>query len=111
MTHRPRSGQARIYLAGPMTGIADFNYPLFNSIAEQLRAKGYLVENPAENPAPADNSWDAYMRLSIRQMLICDMVALLPGWSSSRGAAIEHEVATQLGMPALMVDDLLKEAV
>lgn len=108
MTHSVRSGQDRIYLAGPMSGIADFNYPAFNRAAEQLRAKGFVVENPAENPAPADNDWRQYMRMSIRQMLTCDMVALLPGWSQSRGAAIEQEVATQLGMPVLMLDDLLK---
>lgn len=102
---------SKIYLAGPMTGIADFNYPLFNATAAKLRAKGFVVENPAENPAPANNDWHLYMRMSIRQMLTCDMVVLLPGWSGSRGAAIEHEVATQLGMPTRMVDDLLQEAV
>lgn len=100
----------KIYLAGPMTGIPDYNYPLFNQVAEQLRTKGYHVENPAENPVPESNSWADYMRMAIRQMLTCDMVALLPGWSNSRGAAIEHEVATQLGIPTHMIDDLLKEA-
>ncbi|MCQ8103279.1 DUF4406 domain-containing protein [Methylomonas sp. SURF-2] len=112
MTPNIRSGQDRIYLAGPMSGIADFNYPAFKQAAEQLRAKGFHVENPAENPPPENNDWCQYMRMSIRQMLTCDMVALLPGWSQSRGAAIEQEVAAQLGIPVHMFDDLLqREAV
>lgn len=99
----------RIYLAGPMSGIADFNYPLFNATAEKLRAKGYHVENPAENPVPEGNSWREYMRLSIRQMLTCDMAVFLPNWEQSRGALLEHEVATQLSMPIRMVGELLAE--
>ncbi|MCY1527250.1 hypothetical protein D9M68_623110 [compost metagenome] len=41
----------RIYLAGPMTGLPEFNYPAFHAEAARLRALGYQVENPAENQA------------------------------------------------------------
>jgi hypothetical protein len=40
---------SRGYVAGPMTGIKDFNYPAFNAVAEDLRAQGYEVENPADH--------------------------------------------------------------
>jgi hypothetical protein len=39
----------RVYVAGPMTGIKDFNYPAFNAVAASLREAGYLIENPAEH--------------------------------------------------------------
>lgn len=42
-----RSG--RIYIAGPMTGLPDFNFPAFNDMAAILRGLGYHVENPAEH--------------------------------------------------------------
>lgn len=87
-----------IYLSGPMTGLTDFNRPAFNAEAARLRALGYHVENPAENPE--QSSWAAYMRVAVRQMLTCDKVALLPGWKRSRGALIEHWIAVALGMPA-----------
>ncbi|PTQ70393.1 DUF4406 domain-containing protein [Pseudomonas sp. GV071] len=86
----------RIYLSGPMTGLPDFNYPAFNAEAARLRALGYEVVNPAENPPQA--SWADYMRQDIPQLLTCDTLALLPGWHNSRGARMEHYIAAGLGM-------------
>jgi hypothetical protein len=81
-----------------MTGLPDYNYPAFNAEAVRLRALGYTVENPAENPLPADSPWHLCMRDAIRQMLTCDMVAYLPGWQTSRGANVEIELALHLRM-------------
>lgn len=86
----------RIYLSGPMTGLPDFNYPAFNAEAARLRALGYEVVNPAENPPQA--SWADYMRQDIPQLLTCDTLALLPAWHNSRGAKLEHHIAAQLGI-------------
>lgn len=91
----------RIYIAGPMTGLPQFNYPAFNTMAAQLRAEGFEVENPAENPAPACGSWLGYMRLSLAQMVTCDQVTTLPGWEQSKGARIEVELARVLGLPVM----------
>lgn len=90
----------RIYVAGPMTGLPEFNYPAFFAEAARLRELGYHVENPAENPEPPCGSWAGYMRMAIRQMLTCDAVALLPGWQRSQGALLEHTVAIALRIPA-----------
>ena len=88
----------RIYIAGPMTGLPEFNYPAFRAAAERLRALGYDVENPADNPEPTCGSWLGYMRMAVRQLALCDGVALLPGWQNSHGARIEQQLATQLGL-------------
>lgn len=88
----------RIYIAGPMSGLQDLNYPLFNLVATKLRAEGYHVENPAENPEPPCKSWAGYMRMAIAQLATCDEIALLPGWQRSKGAWLEHVIAHALGM-------------
>jgi len=91
-------GISSIYVAGPMSGLPDLNYPEFNRAAKALRALGYHVENPAENPAPACGSWQGYMRLAIAQLVQCDEIHMLRGWSQSKGAKIERELAGHLGL-------------
>lgn len=87
----------RVYICGPMSGLPEYNYPAFNAEAARLRAIGYHVENPAENPK--QDTWQDYMRQAVRQMMTCDAVALLPGWHDSRGALIENGLAVSLGIP------------
>lgn len=38
----------KVYVAGPMRGIPEFNFPAFNLAAKNLRADGHVVFNPAE---------------------------------------------------------------
>ena len=95
----------RIYLAGPMTGLPDFNYPAFHAEAARLRQLGYHVENPAEGAVPPCGTWVGYMRNAIQQLMTCEAVALLPDWQKSRGALIEHGLAVNLGLPARPADE------
>ncbi|WP_307867059.1 DUF4406 domain-containing protein [Variovorax sp. E3] len=97
----------RVYIAGPMTGFAESNYPAFHAAAARLRALGYHVENPAENPAPACGSWLGYMRLALAQLVTCDHIALLQGWERSKGAGVEWRLACDLGLPVSIIEELL----
>lgn len=88
----------RIYIAGPMTGLPELNYPAFHARAAELRAQGHDVLNPAENPAPPCGTWAGYMRLAIAQLVTCDTIDLLPGWRESKGANVEAWLAGLLGL-------------
>jgi len=88
----------KVYLAGPMTGYSELNFPLFHSEAARLRAMGYEVVNPAEINIDPDAEWSACMRADIRELVGCDGIALLPGWAKSRGASLELYIAETLGM-------------
>jgi sulfur relay (sulfurtransferase) complex TusBCD TusD component (DsrE family) len=87
-----------------MTGIPEFNYQAFNKKAAELRALGHHVENPAENQEPQCRSWLGYMRMAIVQLVSCDAVVMLRGWENSRGARIEHQLASSLGLEILYQD-------
>lgn len=97
----------RLYIAGPMTGLPDYNYPAFNVAEQRLLALGYEVENPARNPEPACGSWLGYMRMALRQLALCDGVVLLPGWKSSRGANIEKHLADDLCLKVFLASELI----
>lgn len=100
----------RIYVAGPMTGLPDFNYPAFHAAAQKLRSLGHEVLNPAENPVPPCGTWAGYMRLALTQLVQCDCIVLLPGWSDSRSALIERKLAQVLGMDMVLFTDSLTQA-
>lgn len=88
-----------LYLAGPMTGIEDFNYPAFHAAAKALRARGYAVINPAEAfGGDQALSFDTYMRYDLTCLLKdCDTIVVLDGWEKSPGAVLEVSVASALG--------------
>ena len=95
----------KVYVAGPMTGIPDHNFPAFRRAAELLREQGHEVVNPAELDDPtltheqlAAKPWADYMRRDIPLLLECDAIFMLPGWSNSKGASLELHIAQQLGM-------------
>lgn len=85
----------KIYLSGPMTGFDKFNYPLFDRIAKELREAGYDIINPSENRAAED--WQTSMIGSLRLLLHCRGIYMMQGWTDSKGASLEHEVAKELG--------------
>ena len=98
----------RLYIAGPMTGLPDYNFPAFNDAAEKLRAVGYDVANPADH-GQGMRPWKWYMRRALKALLDCDAVALLPGYTNSKGATLETEVAEALEMPTRYIEVWIKE--
>lgn len=86
----------KLYIAGPMTGIDDYNRAAFHAAEQQLVESGYDVYNPATFLDSDD--WKVCVRVGIRELTYCDGVALLPGWEDSRGVEIELQVAHALGM-------------
>ncbi|MCS4250647.1 DUF4406 domain-containing protein [Pseudomonas sp. BIGb0164] len=102
----------RVYVAGPMTGIADFNYPAFNAVADQLRAQGYEVENPADRGIVEGAQWAEYIAYDLTRLGLCGVIALLPDWEKSQGAKLEVLIAERLGMTVVNSGDLVtREAV
>lgn len=115
----------RAYLAGPMSGIPQFNFPAFDAGAAELRALGYEVVSPAEMDDPASRkaamespdgapgsgssdgeTWGDFLARDVK--LIADggieAIFVLPGWERSRGARLETMVAHLVGIYVYTLD-------
>ena len=96
------------YLAGPMRGYDQFNFPAFDEAAATLRGWDWDVLSPAEHDRlegfdETKNSLGGFdmaaaMRWDIGAVLDADAIVLLPGWENSAGVAIELSVARAIGI-------------
>jgi hypothetical protein len=101
---------ARVYIAGPMRGYPQFNFPAFDAARDAWAARGWEVVSPADmdrtldgvqecNPTPDQiHSFAHYMRRDINALLTVDAIAFLPGWEASTGANVEKVVAQALNL-------------
>lgn len=85
----------KIYIAGPMTGIPNYNRDAFNNAAKEWGAMGYVVLNPAILPEGLTQA--DYMDITIAMVRCCDVVFMLKAWRKSEGAVAEHALAVKLG--------------
>lgn len=114
----------RIYLAGPMRGIPDFNFPAFHKTAAWLREQGHTVFNPAERDesaygklsAPTGSEQEISAQTGMTPLAVrrdcfladtdwicryADGIALMPGWESSKGARAELALAEAIGLEVI----------
>lgn len=94
-----------LYIAGPMTGLPELNFPAFFDAEAELKRAGFAVLNPADRAGRTEGMpWSWYLRRGLRDVTEADGIALLPGWENSRGAQLEVHVAKGLHMMATSVD-------
>ncbi len=109
----------KVYIAGPMTGHPQFNFPAFDLTAVFLRQSGREVVSPAELDDPEDRAaalaspdghmhgghhmnktWGDFLARDVK--LIADggiqAIVVLPGWETSRGARLETFVGFLCGI-------------
>jgi hypothetical protein len=117
--------KVKIYLAGPMRGYPEFNFPAFHAAAAKLRAEGHFVFSPAEKDnerhgtdiskgnlagceatAAKEHGFNLREALGIDLGWICsdaDAIALLPGWEASKGAKAELAAAEALSLEKIIL--------
>lgn len=104
----------KLYIAGPMAGIRDFNYPLFNAVERTLWDDGWDVVNPAALDKAAGGLGEeyltetgggvtskrraAFLKRDFKELLGCTGIVLLHDWQSSIGANCELLVSHIVGL-------------
>ena len=108
-----------IYVAGPMRGHDEFNFPAFHSAAKMLRSQGYHVFNPAERDEQVlgldtsqmsgeeselewtNEQFRDVLRADCEAIINSDAIYMLSGWEHSVGARTEHALAVWLRLEIL----------
>ena len=109
-----------IYIAGPMKGKEDLNFPAFNEAYYQLREQGDEVINPVHLSRDLSTKLNVSLRdlterefaLEDTQAIItrCTHMYMLEGWEYSKGAKAEHALAEWLGLTILYQSEGSREA-
>lgn len=100
----------RIYVIGPTSGIGDGNRKAFDDAAKELERAGYSALVPHWF-IPKDAPWITAMRRSIETLVKCDGIAVLEGFGKSKGARVEADLATGLGLPVKSVETWVRMSV
>lgn len=111
------------YVAGPMRGIPEFNFPAFFATEEELESRGFDVINPARQGIengfdPTGMTGNEYLSTvgfdprkalawDIEQVTKADLVVVLPNYELSRGARAEVAAAEALSVPVIVLDRVL----
>ena len=101
----------RIYISGKVSGTSDYREK-FALKEIELNNKGYTSVNPVklsksiEDSIGAENlKWEDYMRFDIGLMLTCTSIYMLRDWKESKGARLEHDLATDLNYKIIYEDE------
>ena len=91
---------AKIYIAGPISGLPNFNRDAFNAEAHRLLGLGHVGLNPAILPDGLEQH--EYMAICIEMVKMADQLVMLPGWERSAGARAEHALAIKIGKAIIL---------
>lgn len=93
----------KFYIAGRMTGLPEYNYPMFKQACTDLRDAGYEIFSPHEIEYDEPNGvgsleYTDYIRGGLKLLLECDGIIMTKGWELSKGCMTELYVANACGL-------------
>lgn len=92
----------KIYISGKISGTdLTETRKRFAAAAKVMKRIGVEPINPLENGLSEHDSWEAHMLKDIIDLLQCNAIYMLQGWQDSKGARIEHYIATEIGIPIM----------
>lgn len=94
----------KVYLSGPITGKKNYK-GLFSFTEELVKLCDALrIYNPASQ-IPDSLDYEDAMKRCVTALAEYDTIVMLPGWHTSKGARLEHDIALACGMDVVNLAD------
>ena len=92
----------KIYISGKISGTdLTETRKRFAAVAKAMKRIGVQPVNPLENGLTEHDTWEAHIAKDIADLLQCKAIYMLQGGQESKGARIDHYIATEIGMPIM----------
>lgn len=92
----------KIYISGKITGLKPSSAKnAFDVCDRKLTAQGYETVNPMAMVYDPKKEYDQAMKECISLLIDCDAIYLMSNWQSSKGAILEHMIASVIGIEIL----------
>jgi len=106
----------KVYIAGRMKGLEDYNRKNFIQAEKYLKRIGFKeVINPYKLSLKlkeklnlkefTDIKRSRYLKNDIKELIECDVIALLPSYVNSKGAKMELHIARELRMGIFYINE------
>ncbi len=99
----------KIYISGKITGLPITEArQCFDDVEALLEEIGLEPVNPMKKKLSDNATWEQHMVKDIELLLRCDAIYMMANWVDSKGAQIEYDIATRMGLDFLFESEHLE---
>ena len=95
----------KAYISGQITGLEPDEVEFWFTFGEtEAKLRNLHPVNPTKLNHDHDKTWASYMIEDLKALADCQYILMLPNWTRSNGAKIEHQMAIEAGIEIIYLN-------